>query len=96
MRTILDDAYKQAKTLLEDNRDILEAMKDALMEFETIDADQVDDLMHRRKVRPPKHWDDNDSDSGAGKPSAESTEESAEAAKEPAKEGPIGGPVEEV
>ena len=61
--TILDDAYKQAKTLLEDNRDILEAMKDALMEFETIDADQVDDLMHRRKVRPPKHWDDNDSDS---------------------------------
>ena len=96
VRTILDDAYKQAKTLLEDNRDILEAMKDALMEFETIDADQVDDLMHRRKVRPPKHWDDNDSDSGAGKPSAESTEESAEAAKEPAKEGPIGGPVEEV
>ena len=39
--------------LLEDNRDILEAMKDALMEFETIDADQVDDLMNRRKVRPP-------------------------------------------
>ena len=49
VRTILDDAYKQAKKLLEDNRDILEAMKDALMEFETIDADQVDDLMHRRK-----------------------------------------------
>ena len=96
VRTILDDAYKQAKKLLEDNRDILEAMKDALMEFETIDADQVDDLMHRRKVRPPQHWDDNDSDSGAGKPSAESTEESAEAANEPAKEGPIGGPVEEV
>ncbi len=96
VRTILDDAYKQAKKLLEDNRDILEAMKDALMEFETIDADQVDDLMHRRKVRPPQHWDDNDSDSGAGKPSAGSTEESAEAANEPAKEGPIGGPVEEV
>jgi len=96
VRTILDDAYKQAKKLLEDNRDILEAMKDALMEFETIDADQVDDLMHRRKVRPPQYWDDNDSDSGAGKPSAESTEESAEAANEPAKEGPIGGPVEEV
>ena len=96
VRAILDDAYKQAKTLLEDNRDILESMKDALMEFETIDADQVDDLMHRRKVRQPKHWDDNDSDSGAGKQSAGSTEEaSKEPVKEPAKEGPIGGPVEE-
>jgi len=93
VRTILDDAYKQAKKLLEDNRDILESMKDALMEFETIDSDQVDDLMHRRKVRPPKHWDDNDSDTGAGKQSAGPTEE---ASKEPAKEGPIGGPVEEV
>ncbi|MDG1079234.1 MAG: ATP-dependent zinc metalloprotease FtsH [Porticoccaceae bacterium] len=100
VRTILDDAYKQAKKLLEDNRDILEAMKDALMEFETIDADQVDDLMHRRKVRPPQNWDDNDSDSGAGKQSAESTSESEEAPKESSKdsgkEGPIGGPVEEV
>ena len=97
VRTILDDAYKQAKKLLEDNRDILESMKDALMEFETIDSDQVDDLMHRRKVRPPKHWDDNDSDTGAGKQSAGPTEEaSKESLKEPAKEGPIGGPVEEV
>ena len=100
VRTILDDAYKQAKKLLEDNRDILEAMKDALMEFETIDADQVDDLMHRRKVRPPQNWDDNDSDSGAVKQSAESTSESEEAPKESSKdsgkEGPIGGPVEEV
>jgi cell division protease FtsH len=92
VRMILDDAYKQAKKLLEDNRDILDAMKDALMEFETIDALQVDDLMNRRKVRPPQNWDDNDSDKSAGKQSADATEE---AAKEP-KEGPIGGPVEEV
>ena len=46
--------------MLEDNRDILEAMKDALMEYETIDADQVDDLMARRKVRPPHQWDDDE------------------------------------
>ena len=92
VRTILDDAYNQAKKLLEDNRDILDAMKDALMEFETIDALQVDDLMNRRKVRPPQNWDDNDSDKSAGKQSADATEE---AAIEP-KEGPIGGPVEEV
>jgi len=71
VRTILDDAYSQAKKLLEDNRDILEAMKDALMEYETIDADQVDDLMNRRKVRPPHQWDDNDTDKGAGSHSSE-------------------------
>jgi cell division protease FtsH len=52
--------------LLQDNRDILESMKDALMEYETIDADQVDDLMSRRKVRPPKDWDSNDYDTPSG------------------------------
>ena len=91
VRTILDDAYKQAKKLLEDNRDILESMKDALMEFETIDSDQVDDLMHRRKVRPPKHWDDNDSDTGAGKQSAGPTEEALSLKSQP-KRAPLEGP----
>ncbi|WP_076418995.1 ATP-dependent zinc metalloprotease FtsH [Colwellia sp. UCD-KL20] len=45
--------YNRAEQILKDNRDILEAMKDALMEYETIDALQVDDLMARRDVRPP-------------------------------------------
>ena len=86
VRLILNDAYAQAKKLLEDNRDILESMKAALMEFETIDADQVDDLMNRRKVRPPHQWDDNDSGSGTN----------SGGSKDPATEGPIGGPVEEL
>ncbi len=86
VRLILNDAYAQAKKLLEDNRDILESMKAALMEFETIDADQVDDLMNRRKVRPPHQWDDNDSDSGTN----------SGGSKDSAAEGPIGGPVEEL
>ena len=51
-RRIIDDCYGRAKRILEENRDILEAMKDALMEYETIDSEQVDDLMARRKVRP--------------------------------------------
>ena len=88
VRNILNDAYSTASKLLEDNRDILEAMKDALMEFETIDADQVDDLMHRRKVRPPQQWDDHDSDNTSGGGNS--------AAKDSAEEGPIGGPVEDV
>ena len=86
VRLILNDAYAQAKKLLEDNRDILESMKAALMEFETIDADQVDDLMNRRKVRPPHQWDDNDSGSGTN----------SGGSKDSAAEGPIGGPVEEL
>ena len=39
-------------------KNILHSMKDALMEYETLDSDQVDDLMNRRAVRPPKDWDD--------------------------------------
>ena len=60
VRRIIDACYTRAQKILEDNRDILEAMKDALMEYETIDAEQVDDLMSRRKVRPPREWNDDD------------------------------------
>ena len=87
VRKILNEAYSTATKLLEENRDILEAMKDALIEFETIDADQVDDLMSRRKVRPPKQWDD-DSDNKSGG--------SATRAEDSTGEGPIGGPVEDI
>ena len=92
VRLILDNAYTKAKKLLEDNRDILESMKDALMEFETIDADQVDDLMHRRKVRPPHQWDDNDS----GKDSGKGPGKDSGGSKDSAAKGPIGGPVEDI
>lgn len=87
VRNILNEAYTTATKLLEDNRDILEAMKDALIEFETIDADQVDDLMSRRKVRPPKQWDD-DSDNKSGGSDTPSQDAKGE--------GPIGGPVEDI
>ena len=60
VRRILEEAYDKAKALLESHRDVLEAMKDALMEYETIDAEQVNDLMARRPVRPPHQWHDND------------------------------------
>jgi cell division protease FtsH len=60
VRRIVEDCYTRADKMLKDNRDILEAMKDALMEYETIDADQVDDLMERRSVRPPRDWNDDD------------------------------------
>lgn len=62
VKRIIDECYTKAAKILEDNRDILESMKNALMEYETIDADQVSDLMARRKVRPPRDYSDSDSD----------------------------------
>lgn len=52
--SIINYCYERAKTLLTENRDILEAMKDALLKYETIDANQIDDLMNRRPVRGPE------------------------------------------
>ena len=57
VRKLLDDCYSRSAKILEDNKDILHSMKDALMDYETIDSEQVDDLMQRKKVRPPYDWD---------------------------------------
>lgn len=51
---IINSCYKKAQDLLEANKDILENMKDALLKYETIDAEQIDDLMNRKEVRPPR------------------------------------------
>jgi cell division protease FtsH len=66
VRVILNQCYKVAEEVLEQDRDILEAMKDALMRYETIDADQVKDLMERKQVRPPQDWDEDNFDNTAG------------------------------
>ena len=58
IKRITEECYARAETLLDENRDILETMKEALMEYETIDANQVKDLMQRQKVRQPASWDD--------------------------------------
>ncbi|MFT6389011.1 MAG: cell division protease FtsH [Cellvibrionaceae bacterium] len=95
VRSIIDDTYGRAQKILEDNRDILEAMKDALMEYETIDSEQVDDLMLRRKVRPPKDWHNTDSDDLSGGGSSVVSDDSA--GKNGSKDAgdPIGGPASE-
>ncbi|MFM9835242.1 MAG: ATP-dependent zinc metalloprotease FtsH [Methylophilaceae bacterium] len=54
IRRILDEQYATARKLIESNKDKVEAMKDALMEFETIDADQINDIMAGLPVRAPK------------------------------------------
>ncbi|OZI30857.1 cell division protein FtsH [Bordetella genomosp. 10] len=54
IRRIIDEQYGVARKILEDNRDKVEAMTAALLEWETIDADQIDDIMAGRPPRPPK------------------------------------------
>jgi len=54
IRRIIDQQYALARKLLEDNRDKVEAMTAALLEWETIDSEQIDDIMAGRPPRPPK------------------------------------------
>lgn len=56
VKLLIDRNYDRAKRILEENVDVLHTMKDALMKYETIDADQIDDLMNRRDVREPRDW----------------------------------------
>ena len=79
VRKIIDDCYAEAKTLLTDNIDKLHTMADALMEFETLSAEQLDDIMAGGK---PRHPTEPPSGSGFDK---SDTEQGS----------PIGGPAEE-
>jgi len=54
IRSIVDAQYAVARRLIEDNRDKMHAMANALLEWETIDADQIDDIMAGKPPRPPK------------------------------------------
>ena len=54
IRRIIDEQYALAKKILTESRDKVEVMTDALMEWETIDADQIKDIMEGRAPRPPK------------------------------------------
>lgn len=59
VRSIIDRNYDRAREILEQNMDIMHAMKDALMKYETIDAGQIDDLMARKaEIREPAGWGD--------------------------------------
>jgi len=88
IRDVIDRNYQCAEKLLNDNLDILHAMSDALMKYETIDTDQIDQLMDRKEVSPPKDWSD-DGDEGSSTPESSSKKESK---KEGKGDGSIGGP----
>ncbi len=81
VRSIIDQCYGTAKQILTDNRDKLDAMADALMKYETIDAEQIDDIMAGRTPREPRDWEGGSGTSGT-----------PTAPVGPRPETPIGGP----
>jgi cell division protease FtsH len=70
IRRIIDEQYAVARKLIEENRDKIEAMAKALLEWETIDADQIEDIIAGRPPRPPK---ESGSSSGSNPPVAPSS-----------------------
>ncbi|CAH0156008.1 ATP-dependent zinc metalloprotease FtsH [Pseudomonas mediterranea] len=85
VRSIIDQCYGTAKQILTDNRDKLDAMADALMKYETIDAEQIDDIMAGRPPREPRDWT-----GGTGTPGT------PPAVQGERPETPIGGPAADV
>lgn len=85
VRSIIDECYKKAYQLLEDNRDILESMTQALMKYETISSEQIDQLMAREAVSDPDGWVDEKAEDKPVEESAsiDSIEDSEEASSEP-------------
>ena len=66
VRRIIDQQYKVARELIEGNKDKIHAMAKALLEWETIDADQIDDIMAGKPPRPPKDWTPRNPSVGGG------------------------------
>ncbi|WP_206605580.1 ATP-dependent zinc metalloprotease FtsH [Pelagibaculum spongiae] len=99
IRNIVDRNYRRAETLLTENKDKLHAMSDALMKWETIDADQIKDIMEGKEPRPPAETSKSGSSTGGGSASAEVVEPAVEpkkpAADDDGKSG-IGGPAGEL
>jgi len=71
VRTIIDTNYHRAEKILTDNMDKLHAMAGALVKFETIDQDQMKDIMEGRPPRTPDGWDDSDHQKPSGGVKAE-------------------------
>ena len=63
VRAIIDECYEKARNLLEEHRGKMDMMAEALMQYETIDSEQIDAIMEGRKPNPPSDWSDGPSDS---------------------------------
>ncbi len=92
IRSILETQYARARKLIEDHMDEMHAMAKALLEWETIDGEQIDDILAGREPRPPKGFVVRQGN--AAKPSAEPEMKAAEAAPESTDEVKVGETVQ--
>ena len=88
IRSFIERNYRRAEQLLKDNLDKLHMMADALIKYETIEANQIDDIMAGRPPRPPADWSDSEPHSGV-------TVDDKPAATGSKANGTIGGPASE-
>jgi len=56
IRRIIDEQYARARTIIEENRERIEVMAKSLLEWETLDSQQIDDIMAGKTPRPPEGW----------------------------------------
>ena len=93
IRHVIERNYERARGILVEHMDQLHAMAAALMKFETIDAEQIDDIMAGRSPRPPRDWDDEETGGRATGRRAET--ERAPDLDTGAGDGPVGRPAGE-
>jgi len=86
VRVIIDAAHGRAKHLLEEHNNELHLMADALMRYETIDSDQIDQIMEGQAPDPPEGWQDGNGDAADGKEEKSDGEDRTS----------VGGPAEQV
>jgi cell division protease FtsH len=58
VRKVIDSNYQRAYEIIKDKMDKLQLMSEALIKYETIDEEQIRDIMEGREPRPPRDWDD--------------------------------------
>ena len=91
IRAFIDRNYDRAEKILNGNMDKLHAMAEALIKYETIDKEQINDIMAGKSVRPPAGWTDSGSDSGSDSGTAVEADDAAAKPSKP-ESGSIGGP----
>ena len=88
VRSIINRNYQRSTQILEEQEQKLHVMAGALIQYETIDAEQIKDIMDGREPRPPKDWSD-ESPPGGDSPVVEDEDEGEQS---PSDSGSIGGP----
>ena len=88
VRSIIERNYQRSTKILKENEQRLHVMADALIRYETIDVEQIKDIMEGREPRPPQDWSDQ-SPPGGDSPTVE---DDSDGEQSPSGSGSIGGP----